>query len=164
LISSSAGSIFSISTLSAPIWDGVSALASLASLAPIVGASAVGIVAAVWDGAGARGALRTTAVSFPPKAKELQRTCRSGRADKLAVGLMQSGAASSGDQPRLAGMRPRSMASRQMAVSMAPAAEVACPVSGLVDDVGGSASPKTARSAVDSAASLFEVPVPCALI
>lgn len=51
-----------------------------------------------------------------------------------------------------------------MTVSMAPDALVVCPVKALVEETGGTRSPKSRSMAALSLASLLGVPVPWALM
>ena len=57
-------------------------------------------------------------------------------------------------------MNPWRMANKQITDSILPDALVVWPVRDLVDDTGGTFSPKTLRKATLSLASLLGVPVP----
>ena len=105
------------------------------------------------------GAENTSDVSFPPKPNELQSTWRSCCwCSVCATGTMPSAIACC--QLRLQGIKPWRMANRQITASMLPDALVVWPVRDLVDDTGGTFSPKTLCKAALSLASLLGVPVP----
>ena len=100
--------------------------------------------------------------SFPPKPKALHNTCFRAFFVGCETGTMPSSMAC--DQLRLTGRKPFCKARMQNTASMEPEALVVCPVNGLVDDTGGTFSPKSRIMAWLSLASLLGVPVPCALM